>query len=131
MPNHKYLFLILVSFLALTLYCPAQTVPDSRIELFMKTSKYAEASGLASERLKTLSAKSYNERLYYFNKLGFAQFRMGNFDSAYRIGLHALAQSHFSRDSALISESWQLLAYAYNRKGRFDSAIFFSNKLLG
>ena len=131
MPNHKYLFLILVSFLALTLYCPAQTVPDSRIELFMKTSKYAEASGLASERLKTLSAKSYNERLYYFNKLGFAQFRMGNFDSAYRIGLQALAQSHFSRDSALISESWQLLAYAYNRKGRFDSAIFFSNKLLG
>ena len=131
MPNHKYLFLFLLSFLPLTLFCQAQSVHDSRIELLMKTSKYNEASALASEKLKMHPAKSYNERLYYLNKMGFAQFRMGNFDSAYLIGLQALEQTRHSQDSALISESWQLLAYAHNRRGRFDSAIHFSNKLLG
>jgi AraC-like DNA-binding protein len=97
----------------------------------MKTSKYTEASALASEKLKTLPAKSNNERLYYLNKLGFAQFRMGNFDSAYQYGLQALQLTLFSQDSALISDSWQLLAYAHNRRGSFDSAIHYSNKLLG
>lgn len=131
MPNHKYLFLFLLTFLPLTLFCQAQAVHDSRIELLMKTSKYTEASALASARLKTLPSKSYNERLYYLNKLGFAQFRIGNFDSAYLFGLQALEQTRLSQDSALISESWQLLAYAHNRRGRFDSAIHYSNKLLG
>ena len=131
MPNHKYLFLFLLSFLPLTLFSQAQAVHDSRIELLMKTSKYNEASALASEKLKMLPAKSYNEHLYYLNKLGFAQFRMGNFDSAYLCGLQALQQTLFSQDSALISDSWQLLAYAHNRRGRFDSAIHYSNKLLG
>ena len=109
----------------------AQSFSDSRIDGLMKTSRYEEVSALAVSRLKMLPAAAQNERLYFLNKLGFAQFRMGNFDSAYLVGLQALEQTRFSKDSVLISESWQLLAYANNRKGRFDSAIFYSNKLLG
>ena len=131
MPLLKYVYFFFIILGGISVEVRAQSFTDHKLEGLMKTSQYSEASAWAVSRLKTLPAKAHNERLFYQNKLGFAQFRMGNFDSAYLAGLHALEHTRFSQDSVLISESWQLLAYSHNRKGRFDSALYYSNKLLG
>ena len=126
---HIVLFFLLL-FLFQTRQANAQTFSDAQLTLLMKNSKYQEAAQLATARLKVLPATAKQERLYYMNMLGFAEFRMDNFDTAYRIGRQAIELTLHTSDSALISETWQLMAYAYNRTGRFDSAVYFSQKLL-
>lgn len=131
MPLLKYVYFFFIILGGISVEVRAQSFTDQKLEGLMKTSQYSEASAWAVSQLKSLPAKAHNERLFYQNKLGFAQFRMGNFDSAYLSGVQALEHTRFSQDSVLISESWQLLAYSHNRKGRFDSALYYSNKLLG
>ena len=126
----KQILLIFLLFLLQTTPVSAQTYSDAELAGLMKNLKYPEAARLAAARLKALPSSDNPKRLYYLNKLGLSQFRMGNFESAYSIGRLAIELSGHTHDSALISESWQLMAYAYNRKGRFDSAVFFSRKLL-
>jgi tetratricopeptide (TPR) repeat protein len=128
--NKHILLFVLLLFLFQTQQANAQTFPDAQFTGLMKNSKYPEAAQLASVRLKVLPLTAKSERLFYTNKLGFAQFRMGNFDSAYQVDQQAIELTRYTSDSALISESWQLMAYAYNRKDQLDSALYYSQKLL-
>lgn len=128
MYNFSFFYLTLV--FTLTLQANAQSYSNAEVTGLMKKAEYPEVARLAATRLEALPLSATNERLYYMTKLGLARFRMGNFDTAYRIGGQALELTKRTRDSVLISDTWLLMAYAYNRTGRFDSAILFSNKLL-
>ena len=110
----------------------AQSQPyhDKEIAGYMAASEYRRAVKVAETRLKRLPANELEKRFYYLNQIGLAQFRMGNFDSAYVCGMQLLRYSGRTTDSSQIADGWKLMAYVYNRKGRFDSALYYSNKLL-
>lgn len=58
------------------------------------------------------------------------QLRLNNFDSAKIFARYALKLASESKDSVLISESWKMMAFAFNNTGVLDSAAYFTSKLL-
>lgn len=128
-PGLSLLFILFLWLLPVPAVC-ARGFSDREVAGLMKQSNYPGAARVAIARLRALPSSAKEERMYYLSKLGFSQFRMGNFDTAYIVARQALDLARYTRDSALIADSWQLMAYASNRKGKFDSAVFFSRKLL-
>lgn len=126
----KTSILIIATFIFFESRLISQNFSDTDVTLLMKDSKYRESNQLATSRLNKIPLSTNLKRLFYINKIGLCQFRMGNFDSAYVMGQQALLLTKQTNDSIIISETWQLNAYVYNRLGKFDSAIYFSQKLL-
>ncbi len=129
--NRVYLSLC---FLLVIIAFPAFSGPgvqDTLIERLLREGQYRQMSNRIEGLLKKQNASSGNDlRLYYYNKLSMANFRLNNFDSALICSRQALELSSGSKDSALISDAWKMMAYSYNRLGHLDSALYFSRKLL-
>ena len=108
-----------------------QKIEDTIVERLLNQGEYRLMSGMVKGQLKKLDEGSGNDlRLYYFNKLSMASFRLNNFDSAMICARQALLLSSSSKDSTLISEAWKMMSYSFNRLGQLDSSIYFTNKLL-
>ena len=106
-------------------------VQDTLSERLLREGKYRMLSARIDEQLKKGGRNNSNDlRLYYYNKLSMAHFRLNNFDSAMICARQALLLSSSSKDSTLIGEAWKMMSYSFNRLGQLDSAIYFSNKLL-
>lgn len=127
----KGLFCLLL--LSGVIHCPGvsgQAFKDKEIEQFASASEYRKVITLAQLRLAGLRSEEYPKRNYYINHEGLAYFRIGNFDSAFISGKQLISGKSNIQDSAAISDGWKLLAYVYNRRGDFDSALFYSRILL-
>lgn len=107
-----------------------QSFHDNTLNDYMAASDYKSVIKLTRIRINELANGEGLKKSYYLNQQGLAYFRLGNFDSAYIIGLQVLHDSRKSKDSILVADNWKLMAYVYNRKGRFDSALYYSDKLL-
>ncbi len=107
-----------------------KTVSDTNVEQLMSVYRFREVSNLIIKNLKSRQNLNVDHRLYYYNHLSLAQLRLRNLDSARTIALQALALSEKSKDSVLIVDTWKVLAYAYNNRGKLDSALLFTEKML-
>ena len=106
-------------------------VQDTISERLFGQGHYRMASNRIVAQLTLAQGNTGNDlRLYYYNKLSMAQFRLNNFDSAMICARQGLKLSSGSKDSTLISYSWKMMSYSFNRLGKLDSAIYFTNKLL-
>ena len=104
---------------------------DTVVERLFREGKYQMASNRIAAQLELGHRNSSNDlRHYYYNRLSMASFRMNKFDSAMICARQALQLSTYSKDSILISETWKMMSYSYNRLGQLDSAIYFAKKLL-
>ena len=125
-----FILAISLCFSALAAISP-QKMQDTAVERLMQTGQYkATARFIAGKLAGKSPGMSSDTRLYYFTQLSMAQLRCGNFDSAKQCALRSISLSSSSGDSAPISNSWKVMAYAYNRSGQLDSALFFTGKLL-
>lgn len=107
-----------------------KTYSDSSIESMMLKSKYVEVKKLANRNLSLVKNLPTNKKIYYLNKRGFAEFKSGNFKSAYKTGLEGLQIIQEIKDFGVIFENLQLLAYSSNRLGKLKLSIDYSNKML-
>ncbi|MEI6436362.1 MAG: helix-turn-helix domain-containing protein [Bacteroidota bacterium] len=106
-------------------------VQDTISERLFDQGQYRLASNRIVAQLTLTKGNNGNDRrLYYYNKLSMAQFRLNNFDSAMICARQALKLSSGSKDSTLISDAWKMMSYSFNRLGKLDSAIYFTIKLL-
>jgi len=97
----------------------------------MQTSHYHDAAGYIASRLAKDDRRiSSDEKLYYYNSMSMTQLRLNNFDSAKISSRYALKLASQSKDSVLISDSWKMMAFAFNNSGLLDSAAYFTRKLL-
>ncbi|MEI6138494.1 MAG: tetratricopeptide repeat protein [Mariniphaga sp.] len=132
-PKNQYLVRCGLFFILVLAGNPAFSVQinkDTLAERLLKEGQYRIVSEKVAAQLKDgTNNVSNNYRLFLFNTLGMAQFRLNNFDSAIFCARQALKLSSDSKDSALISETWKVMSYSFNRLGKLDSAIYFSNKL--
>lgn len=107
------------------------TVTDTTVVRLMNTFQYRAAANILNDRLKETSEKDYDKLLYYNNQLGIAYMRLQLFDSMMVCARKSLHFIVFSVDSSLISDGWKVASYAHNRNGNLDSAIFYTNLMLG
>lgn len=106
-------------------------VKDTLVERLFGEGQYRMVSVRIAGELKKQNSSSGNDlRLYYYNKLSMTHFRLNNFDSAMICARQALKLSSASKDSTLISDTWKMMSYSFNRLGQLDSAIYFTNKLM-
>ena len=108
-----------------------QKVMDTIAERLLSQGKYRIVSDRIGRLLKEGGGNTGNDlSLYYYTMLSMAQLRLNNFDSAKICARQALKLSSTSKDSALISDSWKMMAFAFNNSGVLDSAAWFTRKLL-
>jgi len=108
-----------------------QKARDTVAERLLSQGKYRMVSDRITRLLKEGGKNTGNDlSLYYYNMLSMAQLRLNNFDSAKICARQALKLSSASKDSALISDSWKMMAFACNNSGVLDSAAYFTRKLL-
>ena len=108
-----------------------QKVMDTIAERLLSQGKYRIVSDRIGRLLKEGGGNTGNDlSLYYYTMLSMAQLRLNNFDSAKICARQALKLSATSKDSALISDSWKMMAFACNSSGALDSAALFTRKLL-
>lgn len=122
--------LVFISLLLFVSRAKSQTYSDAPLESLMQTAQYAAAKQLATKKYAALTKSDYTKRLYYLNKQGMAVFKMGEFELSDKFAQSALNIIPKTTDSIVISETWQLKAYTSNRKGEFDTAVYYSKKLL-
>ncbi len=121
------LFLVMAAFQAFAV----PGVQDTIVERLFGEGQYRMVSvRIAGELKKQNSSSGSDLRLYYYNRLSMACFRLNNFDSAMICARQALQLSSGSKDSTLISGAWKVMSYSFNRLGKLDSAIYFAKKLL-
>lgn len=105
-------------------------IPDVELERQLKNSLYENAESRAKKRLSAKLNLSANEKLYYTNALGMAEFRLMKLDSALLSSQTAMRLCSKATDSLLILDTWKLVAYTYNYLGKLDSSLLYSNKIL-
>jgi AraC-like DNA-binding protein len=134
----KYLYQSLVCFILLAAgIIPAQvyglvnTISDTTVERLMNHFLFREVCTDINRKLKTISAKEVDRLLYYHNKISLAQLRIRNLDSALAMAKVSLSLIPRSKDSVLIADAWRITAYAYNNAGNLDSALFYTQLMLG
>ncbi|MFZ4572630.1 MAG: tetratricopeptide repeat protein, partial [Bacteroidales bacterium] len=121
------LFLVMAAFQAFSV----PGVQDTIVERLFGEGQYRMVSvRIAGELKKQNSSSGSDLRLYYYNRLSMACFRLNNFDSSMICARQALQLSSGSKDSTLISDAWKVMSYSFNRLGKLDSAIYFTNKLM-
>ena len=125
------LILSLFAIMSTLIAYPYSTFHDTLAEQLLDEGNYRASSIWIKEQLKKEGASTSNdERLYYYNTLSIAYFRLNQFDSSMMCAKQAFDLSLRSKDSTLIVEAWKVMSYSYNRLGQLDSAIYFSEKLL-
>lgn len=107
---------------------------NAEIEKHLSSGRYKEAESIAKEKLvsnsKNNSTTTVNEQLFYTTVLGMAEFRQMKLDSSMLRSRMALKLCLEATDSLLIVDAWKLTAYSLNYKGKLDSALLYSNKIL-
>jgi tetratricopeptide (TPR) repeat protein len=105
-------------------------VLDDGVERLIGQSKYRDASGMISAKLKRVPAHDIDRLLYYCNRQSIVQMRLRNIDSALMFAKKSLAFSARSTDSTLVADAWKVAAFAYNNVGKLDSALYFTRQML-
>jgi AraC-like DNA-binding protein len=134
----KYLYQSLVCFILLAagiipaqVYGTVNSFSDTTVERLMNHFLFREVCTDINRKLKTISAKEVDRLLYYHNKISLAQLRIRNLDSALAMAKVSLSLIPRSKDSVLIADAWRITAYAYNNAGNLDSALFYTQLMLG
>ncbi len=126
------IFVLLIS--VFTTAYPANSsrqVQDTAVARLYNTYQYQATSDLIAQKLaKGGNEISSDQQLYYFNTLSMSQLRLNHLDSAKNCACRSMRIASKSTDSALVSEAWKVMSYAYNMGGQLDSALYFTNKLL-
>ncbi len=125
-------FILLISLIG-TVYPQSSTrkLQDTAVDRLFRSYQYQAVSELIAVKLARGGVKAGSDlQLYYFNTLSMAQLRLNHFDSAKNYAYRSMKIASRSTDSALISEAWKVMSYAYNRSGQLDSALYFTKKLL-
>jgi tetratricopeptide (TPR) repeat protein len=128
--NLLYCVFLIIGLLPSSVAGLANTYSDTTVERLMNHFRYREACTDVSRKLKTVSEKEADRLLYYHNKLSLAQLRLRNLDSALAVAKVSLSLIPRSKDSALISDGWRIISYAYNNAGNLDSALFYTQLML-
>ena len=106
-------------------------VSDTTVIRLMNTFQYRAAVKVLEVKLKNTSKKDFNKLLYYNNQLSMSYLRLGLIDSAMICAKQSMHWSVMSLDSVLISDAWKVTSYAYNRSGKLDSAIIYTQMMAG
>jgi AraC-like DNA-binding protein/tetratricopeptide (TPR) repeat protein len=125
--------LVLLITLSGTAYPQSSThkLQDTAVDRLFRSYQYQAASELIAVKLARGGVKAGSDlQLYYFNTMSMAQMRLNHFDSAKNCAYRSMKIASKSTDSALISEAWKVMSYAFNRCGQLDSALYFTKKLL-
>lgn len=135
---YKFLYSCLLYFVFLALVsnpaqasAPADSYNDTIVERLMNHFLFREACTDISQKLKATSEKEIDRQLYYYNKLSLAELRLRNIDSALAMAKISYSLIPLSNDSVLIADAWRVLSYAYNNAGDLDSALFYTQLMLG
>lgn len=105
-------------------------IVDKQVELLLNQSKYRDAAKLIGRHLNGSAHSDPSGKIYYFNKMSFAQLRLRNLDSAMLMARKSLALLPEINDSGLVSDAWRMAAYSFNNIGKLDSALYFTRLLL-
>ncbi len=134
----KYLYKILWCLVFLVLIILSAPVSgsinsfnDTTVERLMNHFLFREACNDINRKLKATSEKEIDRQLYYYNKLSLAELRLRNIDSALAMAKISYSLIPVSNDSVLIADAWRILSYSHNNAGDLDSALFYTQLMLG
>ena len=104
---------------------------DTTVDRMMNHFQFRESGAEIIRKLKTTSGDEVDRQLYYHNKLSLAQLRLRNIDSALAMARISFSLIPRSKDSVLIADAWRILSYAFNNAGNLDSALVYTQLMLG
>ena len=107
------------------------TFTDTTVDRMMNHFLYKESADEIIRKLKITSENEVDRQLWYHNKLSLAQLRLRNIDSALAMARISFSLIPRSNDSVLIADAWKMLSYSYNNAGNLDSALFYTQLMLG
>ena len=129
--NLTYIHILLIGVFPSSVFGSENSFSDTTVERLMNHFLYEEACTHINLKLKTTSEDDVNSLLYYHNKKSFVQLRLRNLDSALYLAKVSLTLIPLTTDSVLIADTWRITAYAYNNAGNLDSALFYTQFMLG
>ncbi|MFZ4707981.1 MAG: hypothetical protein ACOYMF_18410, partial [Bacteroidales bacterium] len=101
-----YLLLFLLFHLSVSVVSQI-SFSDTTVKRMLKQQKYKEATQLINSRLANSNTFDIHSKLYYYNSLSIAQFRLGDFGLAKNYALKSMSLVPTATDSVLISEAWR------------------------
>ena len=108
-----------------------QKIQDTAVNRLYQAYQYQATSDLIAAKLAKGGDQANSDlQLYYYNTLSMVHMRLNNLDSAKNCAYRSIKIASKSMDSALVSDAWKVMSYAYNKSGQLDSALYFTDKLL-